>query len=79
MCYRRGAAFVLSSRHEAHYLAALEAAICGLPIAGTSVGAIPELTPARLRSPRASAAQHAPASRTSTTSTAARSRALYAS
>lgn len=37
--------FALSSRHEAQCLAALEAAACGLPIAGTAVGIVPELTP----------------------------------
>ncbi|HEX5505751.1 MAG TPA: glycosyltransferase [Thermomicrobiales bacterium] len=43
--YRRGAVFVLSSRHEAQCLAALEAAACGLPVVGTAVGVVPELAP----------------------------------
>ena len=42
--YGSARAFVLSSRHEAQGMVALEAAACGLPIAGTSVGVIPELT-----------------------------------
>src|SRR5262249_48706828 len=36
-------AFVISSRHEAQSMVALEAASCALPVAGTSVGVIPEL------------------------------------
>ncbi|HET8628144.1 MAG TPA: glycosyltransferase [Thermomicrobiales bacterium] len=43
--YHRAATFALSSRHEAQCLAALEAAACGLPVAGTAVGVIPELAP----------------------------------
>lgn len=43
--YRQGDLFVLSSRHEAQCLAVLEAAACGLPIAGTAVGVVPELSP----------------------------------
>jgi glycosyltransferase involved in cell wall biosynthesis len=41
--YRAGSAFVLSSRHEAQGMVAIEAAVCGLPIVGTRVGVIPEL------------------------------------
>jgi len=41
--YRRGSAFVLSSRHEAQGMVAIEAAACGIPVAGTYVGVIPEL------------------------------------
>jgi glycosyltransferase involved in cell wall biosynthesis len=41
--YQSGSAFVLSSRHEAQGMVAVEAAACGLPIAGTCVGVIPEL------------------------------------
>jgi glycosyltransferase involved in cell wall biosynthesis len=43
--YRDAAAFVLSSRHEAQCMAALEAAACGVPIVGTAVGVVPELVP----------------------------------
>jgi glycosyltransferase involved in cell wall biosynthesis len=42
--YRASDAFVLSSRHEAQGMVALEAAACGLAVAGTRVGIIPELT-----------------------------------
>jgi glycosyltransferase involved in cell wall biosynthesis len=41
--YRRGAGFVLSSYHEAQGMVAIEAAACGIPVAGTRVGVIPEL------------------------------------
>jgi glycosyltransferase involved in cell wall biosynthesis len=44
-CYRAARAFVLSSRHEAQGMVALEAAACGLSVAGTRVGVIPELSP----------------------------------
>lgn len=43
--YRNARLFALSSRHEAQGMAALEAAACGLPVVGTSVGIIPELAP----------------------------------
>lgn len=43
--YNRGQLFVLSSRHEAQGMAALEAAASGLPVVGTRVGVIPELAP----------------------------------
>lgn len=43
--YQSGDAFVLSSRHEAQSLAALEAAACGTPVVGTAVGIVPELAP----------------------------------
>ena len=43
--YRRASVFVLSSRHEAQCMAALEAAACGIPVAGTAVGIVPELSP----------------------------------
>jgi glycosyltransferase involved in cell wall biosynthesis len=41
--YGGASAFVLSSRHEAQGMVAIEAAACGLPVAGTRVGVIPEL------------------------------------
>jgi glycosyltransferase involved in cell wall biosynthesis len=44
--YRAATAFVLSSRHEAQGMVALEAAACGVPVVGTRVGVIPELTTA---------------------------------
>lgn len=43
--YRGAAAFVLTSRHEAQCMAALEAAACGVPAVGTAVGILPELEP----------------------------------
>ena len=43
--YQSGTLFVLSSRHEAQGMAALEAAACGLPVVGAGVGVIPELAP----------------------------------
>jgi glycosyltransferase involved in cell wall biosynthesis len=43
--YAGAAAFVLSSRYEAQGMAALEAAACRVPIAGTRVGVLPEITP----------------------------------
>jgi glycosyltransferase involved in cell wall biosynthesis len=42
--YRASTAFVLSSRHEAQGMVAIEAAACGIPVVGTCVGIIPELT-----------------------------------
>jgi len=44
--YQRAEVFVLSSRHEAQGMVALEAAACGVPVVGTAVGVIPELQPA---------------------------------
>ncbi|MDQ6671432.1 MAG: glycosyltransferase [Chloroflexota bacterium] len=44
--YRTGSAFVLSSRHEAQGMVAIEAAACGLAVVGTRVGVIPELAAA---------------------------------
>jgi glycosyltransferase involved in cell wall biosynthesis len=41
--YRTASGFVLSSRHEAQGMVAIEAAACGIPVAGTRVGVIPEL------------------------------------
>jgi glycosyltransferase involved in cell wall biosynthesis len=43
--YRRASLFVLSSRHEAQSMVALEAAACGAPVVGTRVGIIPDLAP----------------------------------
>jgi glycosyltransferase involved in cell wall biosynthesis len=42
--YRGATACVISSRHEAQCMAALEAAACGVPLVGTRVGMLPELT-----------------------------------
>ena len=47
--YQRAQVFVLSSRHEAQSMVALEAAACGLPVVGTRVGVLPELAPAAAR------------------------------
>ena len=44
--YQRAELFVLSSRHEAQGMVALEAVACGVPVVGTAVGIIPELGPA---------------------------------
>lgn len=44
-CYADASAFVLSSRHEAQGMVALEAAACGRPVVGTHVGVLPELAP----------------------------------
>jgi len=41
--YQSGCGFVLTSHHEAQGMVAIEAAACGLPVAGTRVGVIPEL------------------------------------
>jgi glycosyltransferase involved in cell wall biosynthesis len=41
--YRAGSAGVLSSRHEAQGMVAIEAAACGVPVVGTRVGVLPEL------------------------------------
>jgi glycosyltransferase involved in cell wall biosynthesis len=43
--YAQATAFVLSSRHEAQGMVALEAAACGRPVVGTHVGVLPELAP----------------------------------
>jgi glycosyltransferase involved in cell wall biosynthesis len=42
--YRGASACVVSSRHEAQCMVALEAAACGIGLAGTRVGVLPELT-----------------------------------
>jgi glycosyltransferase involved in cell wall biosynthesis len=44
--YRGANACVVSSRHEAQCMVALEAAACGVPLVGTRVGVLPELTDA---------------------------------
>jgi glycosyltransferase involved in cell wall biosynthesis len=44
--YGFATAFVLSSRHEAQGMVAIEAAACGVPVVGTRVGVVPELTSA---------------------------------
>jgi glycosyltransferase involved in cell wall biosynthesis len=43
--YQAASAFVLSSRHEAQGMVALEAASCGVPVVGTRVGNVPEIAP----------------------------------
>jgi glycosyltransferase involved in cell wall biosynthesis len=43
--YRAGSLFVLTSRFESQCMAVLEAAACGVPTVGTSVGVVPELAP----------------------------------
>lgn len=43
--YPAARTFVVSSRYEAQCMVALEAASCGVPIVGTSVGVVPELAP----------------------------------
>jgi glycosyltransferase involved in cell wall biosynthesis len=45
--YQRSHLFVLSSRHEAAGAVVLEAAACGVPVVGTSVGYIADWAPAR--------------------------------
>ena len=42
--YRGASACVVSSRHEAQCMVALEAAACDVPLVGTRVGVIPELS-----------------------------------
>ena len=44
--YRTADAIVVSSRHEAQCMAALEAAACAVPVVGACVGVVPELTSA---------------------------------
>ncbi len=44
--YRAADVCVVSSRHEAQCMAALEAAACGVTVVGTRVGVLPELTTA---------------------------------
>jgi glycosyltransferase involved in cell wall biosynthesis len=44
-CYSGASIFVQSSWHEAQGMALLEAAACGLPIAGTTVGTLADFTP----------------------------------
>ena len=44
--YRSATVFVLSSRHEAQGMVVLEAAACAIPVVGTRVGVVPELTSA---------------------------------
>jgi glycosyltransferase involved in cell wall biosynthesis len=43
--YRSAALFVQSSRHEAQGMALLEATMCGVPLVGTGVGALADLSP----------------------------------
>jgi glycosyltransferase involved in cell wall biosynthesis len=45
MLYPAARTFVVTSRHEAQCMVALEAASCGIPIVGTRVGVLPELAP----------------------------------
>jgi glycosyltransferase involved in cell wall biosynthesis len=44
--YRGARTSVVSSRHEAQSMVALEGAACGIPVVGTRVGVLPELTDA---------------------------------
>ncbi len=44
--YGDASIFAQSSWHEAQGMALIEAAACGLPVAGTAVGALPEFVPA---------------------------------
>jgi glycosyltransferase involved in cell wall biosynthesis len=44
--YQAADALVVSSRHEAQCMVALEAAACGVPVVGTRVGVLPEISPA---------------------------------
>ena len=44
--YGGAALYLQSSRHEAQGMAVLEAAACGIPLVGTDVGVLPELSPA---------------------------------
>jgi glycosyltransferase involved in cell wall biosynthesis len=44
--YQAADALVVSSRHEAQCMAAVEAAACDVPVVGTCVGVVPELTSA---------------------------------
>jgi glycosyltransferase involved in cell wall biosynthesis len=43
--YRAADVFVLTSWHESQNMAALEAAACGTPVAGTAIGVVPDLAP----------------------------------
>jgi len=45
--YQRSHLFVLSSRHEAAAAVVLEAAACGVPVVGTSVGYVADWAPDR--------------------------------
>lgn len=49
--YRGADLAVVSSLFESECLAALEAAACGAPVAGTAVGVLPEIAPAGLLAP----------------------------
>lgn len=44
--YQSGGLLLVTSRHESQSMVALEAAACGCPVLGTSVGAVPEISPA---------------------------------
>ncbi len=54
--YQAASVFVLSSRHEAQGMVALEAAASGIPVVGTAVGVVPELAPDGCVAPRDAAA-----------------------
>jgi glycosyltransferase involved in cell wall biosynthesis len=43
--YRGARLFLQTSQHEAQGMAVLEAAACGVPVVGTEVGVLPELSP----------------------------------
>lgn len=49
--YRAASVLAVSSRHEAQSMVAIEAAACGVPVVGTRVGALPDLSHGALTVP----------------------------